>query len=91
MSGGHFNYIQYQIDIIYDGINQLVRNNKEPDEYGHVRNYSEETIEEFKKALDLLSKAAVYAQRIDWLVSGDDSEKAFHDRLKEELESLKTK
>lgn len=91
MSGGHFDYMQYQIDIIYDGIKQLIINNKEPDEWGYTRNYSEETIEEFKKALDLLAKAAVYAQRIDWLVSGDDSEKAFHVRLKEELENLKTK
>ena len=31
--------------------------------------------------------AAIYAQRIDWLVSGDDGEETFHQRLAEELRS----
>lgn len=50
--------------------------------------YSEETIAEFKKGLDILRKAYVYAQRIDWLLSGDDGEESFHERLKEELDEL---
>lgn len=50
--------------------------------------YSEETIAEFKKGLDILRRAYVYAQRIDWLLSGDDSEESFHERLKEELNEL---
>lgn len=36
--------------------------------------YSKETIKEFKKGIALLKKAEVYAQRIDWLLSGDDGE-----------------
>jgi hypothetical protein len=32
--------------------------------------------------------AAVYAQRIDWLISGDDGEESFLERLKEELGQL---
>lgn len=51
--------------------------------------YSKETIKEFKKGLDILRKAYVYAQRIDWLLSGDDGEESFHRRLKEELNELK--
>lgn len=50
--------------------------------------YSKATIAEFSKGLDYLRKAYIYAQRIDWLLSGDDGEESFHKRLKEELEEL---
>ena len=53
--------------------------------------YSKETIKEFKKGLAILRKAYVYTQRIDWLLSGDDGEESFHERLKEELDNLKSK
>ena len=53
--------------------------------------YSKETVAEFRKAVRLLRKACVYAQRIDWLLSGDDGEDSFHRRLKEDLEELKNK
>ena len=55
------------------------------------REYSEETIEEFKKGLDILRKAYIYAQRIDYLLSGDDGEESFHKRLKEDLEKYYSK
>ena len=48
--------------------------------------YSKETLDEFRKGLDILNKAYIYAQRIDWLISGDDGEESFHRRLKEDLE-----
>ena len=32
--------------------------------------------------------AEAYAQRVDWLVSGDDGEESFHERLKEDLDDL---
>lgn len=51
--------------------------------------FSSATIQEFKRAVRLLRKAAVYAQRIDWLLSGDDGEDSFHKCLKEELDALK--
>lgn len=65
---------------------KFIRENKRtlPNLYG----YSEETIAEFRKGLDYLRRAYVYAQRIDWLLSGDDGEESFHERLKEELEEL---
>ena len=56
-----------------------------------VVDYSTETIREFKKAVALLRKAAIYVQRIDWLLSDDDGEDNFHERLKEELDALKKK
>ena len=53
--------------------------------------YNKETIKELKKGLAILRKAYIYAQRIDWLLSGDDGEDSFHKRLKEELDNLKNK
>ena len=51
--------------------------------------YPDEVIEEFKKGLTYLKIAQVYAQRIDWLVSGDDGEESFFKRLEEELNDIK--
>lgn len=54
----------------------------------NAQEYSDETIAEFKEGLGILRKAYIYAQRIDWLLSGDDGEESFHERLKEELNEL---
>lgn len=92
MNGGHFDYKQYNLDYIADEIEQLVRNNdKKKDPLGVYQsyNFSEETLKEFERAIQMIKVAAVYAQRIDWLVSGEDSEKAFHKRLKEDLAKLR--
>ena len=116
MSGGHFDYYQWQIEDIANSIEDYIYGhsiNKEDinyyiedhwlddEEKEYIKknehtipnryNYSKETIEEFKKGLSLLRKAYIYAQRIDWLLSGDDGEESFHKRLKEELDNLKNK
>jgi hypothetical protein len=92
MSGGHFDYAQYKINMIADQVEQLIKNNDstEKNQYGErlYGNYSKATLDEFKKGLLLLRQAEIYAQRIDWLVSGDDSEAKFHERLKEDLIAL---
>jgi len=93
MSGGHFEYKQYQIGYIADEVEQLILINtsEETDEWGYIKGafYSEETIAEFEHALKLLREAQIYTQRIDWLVSGDDGEDDFHSRLKFELAKAK--
>jgi hypothetical protein len=81
MSGGHFSFNQYQIKQIADEIEDLVLKNP----YG----YSTATILEMEEAVNLLDKAFVYAQRIDWLVSGDDSEEIFQSRLAKELANVR--
>jgi hypothetical protein len=90
MSGGHFNYEQYKIQMIADDIEQIIisNNGDKINQYGNRKGYSfsEETIAEFKKGLDILRQSCIYAQRIDWLVSGDDGEDSFHIRLKQDLE-----
>ena len=92
MSGGHFNYDQYKINDIANDIQSLIDNNdtSEPDEWGCRIGfgYSKETIDEFKDAVYHLRMAYIYAQRVDWLVSGDDSEDSFHKRLEHELQKL---
>ena len=111
MSGGHFDYYQWQIDEIANSIEDYIYGHSlEEEDIGYyiqnneieneekdyiIKNkhtlpnrceFSEETIEEFKKGLDIIRKAYIYAQRIDWLLSGDDDEKSFHKRLKEDFE-----
>ncbi len=55
---------------------------------GYYPDYTPNTLREFRFAIGCLRKAAIYAQRIDWLISGDDGEDSFHERLKEDLEKL---
>jgi len=89
MSGGHFQYKQWEIGNIADEIEQIIIDNdsEELNEYGDKKGYgySEETIDEFKNALTTLRLAHIYVQRIDWLVSGDDGEDNFHSRLKHDM------
>jgi hypothetical protein len=80
MSGGHFNYEQSRMLVISDLVHELIETNGK----NEWRNYSAKTIEEFKRCFDALNLAYIYAQRIDWLVSGDDSEETFLERLAEE-------
>ena len=50
--------------------------------------YTAETINIFKDAVKILRKAAIYAQRIDWFLSGDDGEDNLKERLEKELKEL---
>jgi len=92
MSGGHFDYQQYQLNNIADQIEELISSNDDEtlNKWGQPRGhgFSAATVAEFKTAVRLLRQAYVYAQRIDWLVSDDDSEKSFHRRLKDDLSAL---
>lgn len=93
MSGGHFNYDQYKIQQIADEVEQLILTNGVPSEpngrgESYTCEYSPEVIAEFKRGLLVLRAAAIYAQRIDWLVSCDDGEDSFLRRLAAELQQL---
>ena len=76
MSGGHFDYNQGYISRIADDLEASLKDDS----------FSPETLLEFRKGYDLLRRAYVYAQRIDWLLSDDDGEDDFHQRLKHDLE-----
>ena len=43
---------------------------------------------EFKNAVKHLRVAEIYAQRVDWLLSGDDGEDTFIERLKSDLAKI---
>jgi hypothetical protein len=92
MSGGHFDYSEYAMLRIADQIELLVQNNNRRDlnHYGEPigRDYPPEIIAHLNDAIAALRRAYVYAHRIDYLVSGDDGEKEFIERLIEELEAL---
>jgi hypothetical protein len=101
MSGGHFDYAQYRINDMVCAIEGIIANNnleiaeedKPKDEWGYDEQryyeYPPHIIEEFKNAIKHLKMAQIYAQRVDWLVSGDDNEESFISRLDEDLENLK--
>ena len=57
---------------------------KYPEDKFHYK-YPDEVIEEFKKSIEIISKAETYIHRIDWLLCGDDGDDTFIERLKEEL------
>ena len=92
MSGGHFNHKQHSLLDMADDIGSAILNNDstEKDQWGSDigRHYTPETIAEFEKAVKALKLAYVYAQRIDWLLSGDDGEDTFHIRLQAQLKKL---
>lgn len=88
MSGGTFDYNQCRIQDIASDLEEIIKTNTIKDEDVYYTDFSDETIEEFKKGLEIIKKAYVYAQRIDWLVACDDGEDSFHRRLKDDLEEL---
>jgi hypothetical protein len=103
MSGGAFEYSQYKIRDIHEHIQQeLDKQGEEKEvqfwEKEYFEKYPEARFEEvyrediqqiFKDGIDILKKAEVYAQRIDWFLSGDDGEDSLVSRLKSDLEKLK--
>jgi hypothetical protein len=88
MSGGYFDYRQFELQKMADEIEQLVLDNANQD---WEDKYEQRTIDEFNKTIKLLREAYVYVQRIDWLVSGDDNVITFHKRLKEQLNDRNAK
>lgn len=92
MSGGHLDdYGYFRLLQTIDAIENLIlKNNSEQiNDFGEkIEPYSNVTIDRFREAVDFLKRAYIYAHRIDWLESGDDSEEDFHTRLTEELIKL---
>ncbi len=89
MSGGHFNYAQYRMEDIAIEIDRLVDENDstEKDSWGEdiSLHYPPEIIERFRQAAHTIRQAQEMAQRVDWLVSGDDGEESFMSRWNDEV------
>lgn len=92
MSGGHFNYKQYELGYIADEIEQIIRDNDtdRTDRHGDsvAWGYPSEVIEKFKEAALTIRRAQIMANRIDWLISGDDGPDKFIEWLGKELMAL---
>jgi len=107
MSGGHFEYNQDRIRHIWQEIQNILdkHGDKLPEdelcgsedfynEYPEEKfypTYSQEVRGVFIDAINILKRAEIYAQRIDWFLSGDDGEESFLKRLKEELNEFNKK
>lgn len=78
MSGGTFDYRQSHIEYIADAIEE---------ELFKENDFKKETKKELIKGVELLRKAYIYAQRIDYLMEGDDTEESFLERLRIELQA----
>jgi len=94
-------YIADQIDevIVKNGIEKTPQELKDeswrddswydkyPEDKFHYK-YPDEVIEKMKEAVKALNIAQEYAQRVDWLLSGDDGEESFLSRLEENLKKI---
>ena len=76
MSGGHFKYIQYQINDAAVEINKKVTD--------YEKTCKPETLEKMKAAANTLETASAMLQRVDWFISCDDGEESFNKRWDEE-------
>lgn len=107
MSGGHFEYKQYHIKEIADSIEQELKNQgkkkykdelwnndefyeKYPEEKFYIT-YPKEIQKRLKEAVKALRIAEIYAQRVDWFLSGDDGDESFLNNLSKDLGKLKIK
>ena len=83
MSGGHFNYVQNKIYGAADALDNYIKLNigrfikcEGDDEY--QPEYKPETMNKLRECVNTLNRAAAMLQRVDLLISGDDSEESFH-------------
>lgn len=101
MSGGTFDYWQNQIEYVIERIVEAIqKSGKEvPERFWDyfMRDHPDErmcptfeykTLRRFEEGIYVLKKAYIYAQRIDWLLTCDDGEEEFEERLREELDAL---
>lgn len=78
MSGGQWYYVQDKLHHIAVDIPIWMNRNAVDDE----------VTRKFIEAVAIIKQAAVYIERIDWFMSGDDGEEEFIKRLQEDLASL---
>ena len=86
MSGGFFDYDQYRIGNIIDGIEREI--NRQEQGLNEYLTLEPTTIDKLHDAVYYLKVAQTYAQRVDWLLSGDDGETSFCERLAEDLRKI---
>lgn len=98
MSGGHFDYKQYEVSELASDITSYMKELDSPIGNNGEYNYhpaSQFTPEQLKSVLRIsnyvrnqLMVCGVIVQRLDWLASCDDGFESFEERLGEELEKV---
>lgn len=105
MSGGHFNHKQWHIRNMAEELEDLLQKQgkeinlkefyhdeswfeKYPEDRYHTV-YSNEVQQIMKDGIKALKIAYIYAQRLDWYLSGDDGEDNLVKRLSNELKQIK--
>lgn len=73
MSGGYFDYKQFHLDDIADSLNEIIEKKEYP--------YEEHTYKSFEILKNELIKFSRIVHAIDYLLSGDASEKDFTEKL----------
>jgi hypothetical protein len=77
MSGGYWDYSQMRLRDMADSLEAA---KTEPTLREHRITH------ELERCINHLRLAEIYMQRLDWLVSGDDSQRDFIKRLREDLD-----
>lgn len=90
MSGGHFDYFQYRFNDVAEQLYEYIQRCKsdEVDECGWKPEHPPEVLKRFEETERMIRVCAIYLQRVDWLICGDDGDDDFLSRLKENLEEL---
>jgi len=104
MSGGHFDYRDYQLTQIVDSIKRVLNEQGKPKpkeelymNEDYYKKHPEEKVfytyptevqEKMKEGIKAIKIAAIYAHRIDWFLSGDDGEESFLERLSKDLKNI---
>ena len=89
MSGGTFDYDQFRIVQIYETIESYInKQGKETDYGGTYETFEPEVLKRLEDAIKFLKMAHVYAQRVDYLLAGDDGQEKFLERLESDLKKL---
>ncbi|MBQ1733172.1 MAG: hypothetical protein II037_13280 [Bacteroidales bacterium] len=80
MSGGILEYSRWQLEEIVEQIGEeIAKGNDE---------YTDDTLFRLREAQIAIAKATIYLNRVDYLLSGDDDEESFKERLDSELADI---
>lgn len=93
MSGGHFDYKQYELTYIADEIKDVIYRCENDEPVDGEFNYNKTSfpkwfVAEMKDVHDQLLILNRRVQRLDWVLSGDDGVDRYFPRLKEDVESI---
>lgn len=90
MSGGFFDYVQFQIDRVADQVESYIQRCEFEDQEAGNRHlqYATETMARFRECEQTLRRASAMLQRMDCLLSGDDTEVMFHQRWDKEIPAV---